>query len=250
MRSGHGDGHVTPESHHARLVARARAGDNRARDGLVRELMPLAERVARRFASVHQPAEDLTQVAGIGLLKAIERFDASREVAFTTYAQAVMTGEVQRHIRDTRLVRVPRPIYEQVPRFQRTLDRLTGELGRTPTRREVAHALDVSVEELIEVADAALTSRTMSLDGGDGAETGWDPGEYEQGFEQVEAGAALEPMLRKLSQRERMVLDLRFDDGLSQTEIAEGLGISRTQVSRILRRALAKLTEQAALAAT
>jgi RNA polymerase sigma-B factor len=242
-----GDAHLTPQRRHARLVVRARGGDERARDRLVRELLPLAERVARRFASPHHPAEDLTQVAGIGLLKAIDRYDTAREAAFTTYAQAVMTGEVQRHMRDTRLVRIPRPIYEQVPRFQRALDRLTAELGRTPRRRELADTLDLSVEELIEVADAALTSRPMSLDGESGAEASWDVGEHDSEFERVEAGAALAPMLRSLSQRERMVLDLRFEDGLSQSEIADGLGLSQTQVSRILRRALEKLSELAAV---
>src|SRR5437763_6321868 len=125
--------HLPHTRRQARLAARAQRGDARARDSLVRELMPLAKRVARRFASAHQPAEDLAQVAGIGLLKAIDRFDPSRGAAFLTYAQALMTGEIRLHLRDTRLMRVPRPIYDQVPRFQSALDRLTAERGRRPS---------------------------------------------------------------------------------------------------------------------
>ena len=204
--------------------------------------------LARRFASRHHPAEDLAQVAGIGLLKAIDRFDTEREVAFATYAHALMTGEVRRHLRDARLMRVPRTIYEQVPAFHRAVERLTIELGRLPTRDELADALDVTKEELIEVADAALRTQPLSLDGhvADGGE--WEVGEHESGFDRAEAGAALAPMLRSLSERERLVIDLRFESGLSQSEIASGLGLSQTQVSRILRRALDKLSRQALLA--
>src|SRR3954449_3631882 len=137
--------HLAPERRHARLARRAQGGDERARDRLVHELMPVADRVARRFATSHHPAEDLAQVAGIGLLKAIDRFDDGRETAFATYAQALMTGEIRRHLRDSRLMRIPRPLWEQVPRFQRALDRLRSELGRSPTRAELAERLGVSV---------------------------------------------------------------------------------------------------------
>lgn len=241
--------HLAPEERHARLVARSRRGDEHARDALVRELLPMAERVARRFASPHHPSEDLAQVAGIGLLKAIDRFEPGREAVFATYAHALMTGEVRRHLRDARLMRVPRPIYEQVPRFQRALDRLTAGLGREPTRRELAEELGLSKEDVIEIADAALTSNLVSLDSPLAEASAHSAGRHDEGFEQVEAGVALQPLLSRLSSRERMVLDLRFDDGLSQSEIAAGLGLSQTQVSRILRRAIAKLSEQALTAA-
>src|SRR5438067_1008650 len=109
---------LSPADRQADLARRAAAGDADARERLVMELMPAADRVARRFASTQHPREDLAQVAGIGLLKAIERYDPAREASFATYAQALMTGEVRRHLRDARLVRVPRPIDDQVPRFQ------------------------------------------------------------------------------------------------------------------------------------
>jgi RNA polymerase sigma-B factor len=235
------DEHLRSERRRARLVTRARRGDERAREALVRDLLPVAERVARRFASPQHPLEDLAQVAGIGLLKAIERFNPAREAALVTYAQALMTGEVRRHLRDSRLLRIPRPIYEQVPRFRRTLDRLTADLRRTPTRRELAEALGVSAEELIEIADAAFSGQPVSLD----VDEAFDTPSHEPGFDQVEAEIELAPMLRRLSARARMVLDLRFEDGLSQGEIAAGLGLSQTQVSRILRGAIGKLSKHA-----
>jgi RNA polymerase sigma-B factor len=228
------------------LAGRAQAGDESARERLVRELMPAADRVARRFATHHHPAEDLAQVAGIGLLKAIDRFEGGREAAFATYAQALMTGEIRRHLRDGRLMRIPRPIYEQVPRFQRALERLGAELGRSPSRAELAEALELTVEDVIEIADAALTAQPVSLDAAladfGGAE---HLGEHDHRFDQVEAGASLAPMLDSLTERERLILDMRFEEGLSQTEIGAGLGISQTQVSRILRAAIAKLSHKA-----
>jgi RNA polymerase sigma-B factor len=232
------------------LLVRARHGDSGARDRIVRGLYPLAERVARRFATSAHPAEDLAQVAGIGLLKAIDRFDSNREAAFTTYAHALMTGEIRRHIRDSRLVRIPRSIYEQVPLFQRTFSRLRVDLGREPSRTEIAKAMDLTIEEVIELADAAMNAQHVSLDAA--AEEGnadIDLGGVDDAFSRVEAGADLEPMLRTLTTRERMILDLRFTDGLSQSEIAEGLDISQTQVSRLIRRALDKLSEQAGVKA-
>jgi RNA polymerase sigma-B factor len=212
--------------------------------------MPLAERVARRFAGPQHPVEDLTQVAGIGLLKALERFDPNRDAAFSTYAFALMTGEVQRHVRDSRMVRIPRSIYEQVPAFQRALARLRIELRREPTRDEIADALGVSKEEVVEIMDAALTAQHVSLD----AAAEENGGELELGrndaeFERAEAGAALAPMLSALTPRERMIIDLRFENGLSQSEIAEGLGLSQTQVSRLIRRALEKLAQRAGISA-
>jgi RNA polymerase sigma-B factor len=232
------------------LLTRARVGDEFARDRIVRMLMPLAERVARRFAGPQHPVEDLTQVAGIGLLKALERFDPNRDAAFSTYAFALMTGEVQRHVRDSRMVRIPRSIYEQVPAFQRALARLRIELRREPTRDEIADALGVSKEDVVEIMDAALTAQHVSLD----AAAEENGGELELGrndaeFERAEAGAALAPMLSALTPRERMIIDLRFENGLSQSEIAEGLGLSQTQVSRLIRRALEKLSQRAGVTA-
>lgn len=244
---------ITLDSPHApppELLLRARVGDEFARDRIVRMLMPLAERVARRFAGPQHPLEDLTQVAGIGLLKALERFDPSRDAAFSTYAFSLMTGEVQRHVRDSRMVRIPRSIYEQVPAFQRALARLRLALGREPTRDELAEALGASKEEVVEIMDAALTAQHVSLDAA-AEEAGGelDLGGHDLEFERAEAGADLEPMLSVLTPRERMIIDMRFEDGLSQSEIAEDLDLSQTQVSRLIRHALEKLSKRAGVTA-
>src|SRR3954468_2140941 len=208
--------------------------------------MPMAQRIARRFSGPQHPVEDLTQVAGIAVLKALERFDPSRAAQFATYAHALMTGEVRRHVRDSRMVRIPRSIYEQVPSFQRALSRLRLELGREPTRDELAEALGVSKEDVVEIIEAALSTNHVSLD----AAAEENGGEFELGghdseFDRAEAGADLAPMLSILTPRERMIIDLRFEDGLSQSEIADGLNLSQTQVSRLIRRALEKLSQRA-----
>src|SRR5439155_26787248 len=129
---------------------RARSGDAHARELVMRELMPLAQRIARRFAGTQHPAEDLVQVAGIGVLKALDRFDSTQDASFSTYAHALMTGEVRRHIRDSRMVRIPRTIYELVPRMQREHARLRSELGRNPSNEELARALHITREDVIQ----------------------------------------------------------------------------------------------------
>jgi RNA polymerase sigma-B factor len=226
------------------------AGDRTARERIVRELMPMAQRIARRFSGPQHPLEDLTQVAGIGLLKALDRFDPTRDASFETYAHALMSGEVRRHVRDSRMVRIPRPIYEQVPAFQRALAQLRVKLGREPSRQEIATALGVDKEEVIEIAEAAISAQHVSLDAA-AEETGgeFELGAHDAAFDRVEAGADLAPMLSALTQRERMIIELRFDQGLSQSEIAAGLDLSQTQVSRLIRQALAKLSRRAGVAA-
>src|SRR4051794_9075096 len=230
----------------AALVVRAQGGDERAQERVVRQMMPMAERVAKRFADRQHPVEDLTQVAGIGLLKAIERFDGTRDNSFATYAQALMTGEVRRNIRDSRMVRIPRQIYEQVPAFQRALSRLRTDLGREPSRDELAADLGVSKEDVIEIMAASISADHLSLDAAAEAAGGeFDLPHHDAAFAQVEAGAMLEPILSALTARERLIIDLRFGEGLSQSEIAGGMGVSQMQVSRLVRGALAKLSERA-----
>ena len=212
--------------------------------------MPTAERVARRFAGPQHPVEDLTQIAGIGLLKAIDRFDPKRDATFRTYAHALMTGEVRRNLRDSRMVRIPRAIYEQVPVFHRTLGKLRHELGRDPSRDEVAQAMGITREDVVELIDAATSSQHVSLDAA-AEEAGGELQltDDDGAFAQAEAGVDLKPMLARLTARERMILELRFTDGLSQSEIGRGLGLSQTQVSRLIRAALTKLSDHAQAAA-
>src|SRR5439155_4756773 len=169
---------------------RARSGDAHARELVMRELMPLAQRIARRFAGTQHPAEDLVQVAGIGVLKALDRFDSTQDASFATYAHALMTGEVRRHVRDSRMVRIPRSIYEQVPAFQRALSQLRLEHQREPTRYELAAALEVTKEEIIEIMDAAIHTNHVSLDAAaeeNGGEI--DLGRHDEAFARAEAGA-------------------------------------------------------------
>lgn len=231
------------------LLKNARDGDAIAREEIVRLLLPMANRVARRFATSQHPAEDLAQVAGIGILKAIERYDSSHDASFATYAHALMTGEVRRHVRDSRMVRIPRSIYEQVPAFQRALTRLRLNLGREPTRYELAAALEVTKEEIIEIMDASLHTHHVSLDAAaeeNGGEI--DLGRDDAAFAHAEASADLAPMLSALNPREKMILYLRFEDGLSQSEIATELELSQTQISRVIRQALDKLSRRAGVA--
>ena len=212
--------------------------------------MPMADRIARRFATSMHPREDLAQVAGIGMLKAIERYDGTRDASFATYAHALMTGEVRRHVRDSRMVRIPRSIYEQVPAFQRALSELRLEHQREPTRFELAAALEVTKEEIIEIMDAAIHANHVSLEAAaeeNGGEI--DLGRHDQEFARAEAGADLAPMLSVLTDRERMIIEMRFEEGLSQAEIATALGLSQTQVSRVIRGALDKLSRRAGVAA-
>ena len=232
------------------LVVRARGGDQRARERVLRDLLPMAERVGRRFAGPQHPAEDLAQVASIGVLKAIDRFDPTHDATFATYAHALMTGEVRRHIRDSRMVRIPRSIYEMVPSFQRAYSRLRSELGRNPSNDELANALEISHEDVIQIIDAATHAQHVSLDAAveDGGDE-FDIADTSNDFDRAEAGAVLAPMLTALSPRERMILDLRFQEGLSQSEIADGLGLSQTHVSRLIRRALDKLSARAGVPA-
>ena len=234
----------------AALIERARGGEPAARELVVRQLMPMAERIGRRFATSMHPYEDLTQVAGIGMLKALERYEPSHDASFATYAHALMTGEVRRHIRDSRMVRIPRSLYEQVPALQRALTRLRLELGREPTRYQLAAELQVTKEEIIEIMDAASHSSHVSLDAAAEQSGGeLELGHHDDEFARAEAGADLAPMLSVLTPRERIVIDLRFEEGLSQAEIATGLELSQTQVSRLIRQALDKLSRRAGVAA-
>jgi RNA polymerase sigma-B factor len=220
-----------------------------ARDSLVLEHMPLARRLARRYARSGEQEDELVQVAAVGLVKAVDGYDPDRGTAFSSYAVPTILGELKRHFRDTRwALHVSRSLQEQAQRVARTVDDLTCELGRAPSPAETAAALDVPVEEVIEAQEAFSAYEATSLDapapgGGDerGDSAGDQLGMPDDGFERVEQRAAIAPALATLPDRERLALHMRFVDDMTQAEIGARLGVSQMQVSRMLRRALTEL---------
>jgi RNA polymerase sigma-B factor len=233
------------------LFARARAGDERAREQLAERYLPLARRLARRYQRSEEPLDDLEQVASLGLLKAIDRFDADRDVAFSSFAVPTILGEVKRHFRDrTWSVRVPRDLQELALRVDRMAAELSLERHRAPTVSELAEALGATEEQVLEALGAAGAYHAGSLDapraGRADAETSGESladalGEDEEGFARAEERATLAPLLAHVSHRERLVLVLRFGEDMTQAEIGERIGVSQMQVSRLIRQALARL---------
>jgi RNA polymerase sigma-B factor len=223
-------------------------GDESAREELIRRLMPLARRMARRYRRAGEPLDDLVQVAVLGLVKAIERFDADRGTAFSSYAVPTMLGELKRHFRDNGwAVHVPRGVQERVLAVEGALAELARENGRTVTIAEVAAMLEIAPEEVLEALEAATAHDAVSLDAhrfgdeADGSAYADVVGEVDERFELVEYGVTIGPALRALAPRDRMVLHLRFVEDLTQAEIADRVGISQMHVSRLLRRSLERL---------
>ncbi|MDQ3878175.1 MAG: RNA polymerase sigma factor SigF [Actinomycetota bacterium] len=220
------------------------------REQLVEQFMGLVEFLARRFRNRGEPLEDLTQVATIGLLKAIERFDLEREVEFSTYATPTIVGELKRHFRDKGwAVRVPRRLQELHLELTKTVGFLGQELGRSPTVAEIAEAASISEETVLEGLEIAQAYNFTSLDAPLDAEDGGSSsladqlGIDDEHLENLEYRASLAPEMEKLPERERRILYLRFFKGLTQSEIAERLGISQMHVSRLLNRTLTQLRE-------
>lgn len=219
--------------------------DNAARDELVAKFQPLAEYFARRFAGRGEPIEDLNQVANIGLLSAMDRFDPTREVQFATYAAAMILGELKRYLRDKAwAIRVPRPLQELGLRMNRLMPQLSQELGRSPTIQELADRLEATPEGVLEAMDAAQAYSTASLDAPIGEE-GRSPlealGESDPSIELVDRWLAIAPAIKDLPDRERRVLYLRFFSEKTQSKIAEEIGVSQMHVSRILSQTLERL---------
>lgn len=231
------------------LFARMRIdGDPAAREVLVERYLPLARRLARRYQHTDEPIEDLVQVASIGLLKAVDRFDCSRDVMFSSYAVPTILGELKRHFRDrTWSVRVPRDLQELALRVDQTVTRLSLGRRRSPSVAEIAEAVDVSDEQVLEAMEAMGAYRTTSLDSPRSARdeetesVAEGLGAPDLGFERAEERATLEPLMSRISARERTVLRLRFGQDLTQAEIGERIGVSQMQVSRLIRQALTRL---------
>jgi RNA polymerase sigma-B factor len=225
--------------------------DDAARDEIVERFIPLAERLARRYGWGREPVEDLVQVACLGLVKAVDRFDHERGVAFSTYAVPTIIGELKRHLRDTTWsVHVSQRMRQRVLEVTKTADQLRGRIGRSPTVEEIAESLDMPVVWVVEAVEAATAYEAASLDHpGDSnwSADGRNPalGFEDDRFELVEYGAILHAALRALPGRERLILRLRFDRDMTQGEIAKALGMSQMHVSRLLRRSLGKLRQVA-----
>jgi RNA polymerase sigma-B factor len=223
-------------------------GDSAARDELARRFMPMARSLALRYRHGSEPFEDLFQVACLGLVKAINRFEPERGTSFQAFAAPTILGELKRHFRDRVMpIHLPRGLQEDVLDVNEAADELTSELDREPSVSELAGRAEMSEHDVTEAVQAARAIRTTSLDAprGEGAEA--SPGlldtvgGLDQELEMVEARAALWRAFRVLDQRERAVVHLRFVSDLTQEQIAERISISQVHVSRILRGALAKL---------
>ena len=237
------------------LFRRYRAeSDQAAREELVRRHLPLARSLARRYARSSEPYEDLVQVASLALLKAIERFDPERGIDFRAFAIPTILGELKRYFRDAAWsVHVPRSVQERALLVEGASERLTNDRGRPPTIKEVATHLCLSSEEVLDGVKAAQAYDTLSLDESPGASTpeGDEPtlgdtlGAEDDRYELIESDLAVAGALHVLPQRERGILYLRFVKEMTQTEIAERLGVSQMQVSRLLHRSLAQLAELA-----
>ncbi len=214
---------------------------------LVESLLPLARRLAARYRHAGESREDLEQVAYLGLVKAVDRYDPDAG-PLVRYAVPTILGELRRHFRDQGWgVHVPRSVQEHLQTVNRCTERLTARLGRTPTAREIADAARLTVEEVSEALDAGASYTPAALDaprrGGepDARSLGDALGESDRNYELVELGESLGPAFRDLPRREQAIVRLRFFEDLTQAEIAERIGISQMHVSRLLRRALEKL---------
>jgi RNA polymerase sigma-B factor len=229
-------------------------GERATRDELVERYMPLARKLARRYAGRREPFNDLLQVASYGLLNAIDRFDSTRGTAFSSYAVPTILGELKRYLRDLGWsVHVPRGAQELALKVELAREALTTSLGRSPTLFELAEHLETNIEVVLEGLEAAAAHHSTSLDApldarlddpeGESVTLGETLGVEEGGFGRVEEGLTVAAALRQLSDHEQKVLALRFFEGMTQSEIAKETGFSQMHVSRTLRRTIERLNE-------
>jgi RNA polymerase sigma-B factor len=236
----------------AMLAAYAETRDEQLRDALVERYLPLARSIARRYARGSEPLDDLVQVASVGLLKALDRFNPGRGAAFSSFAVPTIAGELRRYFRDrTWAVRPPRDLQERALAVDRVVQDLTNRLGRSPTVRQVGQALELEDESVLEAMEAARAGTATSLSASRGVD---DDGEHtleasigvdEDGFRTAEQRVIYQQLAGCLTDREREVVELRFMEDLTQEEIGKRVGVSQMQVSRVLRQALAKLAAEA-----
>jgi RNA polymerase sigma-B factor len=227
-------------------------GDLQAREQLIERYMSLVRSLARRYSYRGEQLDDLVQIGAIGLIKAIDRFDLDRGVELTTYATPNIIGEIKRHFRDKGWsVRVPRGLQELNVQVSKLIEQLTVQLGRSPTIAELAEAAGVEEESVLEALESGRAYSSVSLSTGASDEEGeLDPleslGSEEHEYEVSEDRAVLAPGFKVLDERERRILHLRFFRGLTQSQIADQIGISQMHVSRLIRRSLEKIRAEIA----
>jgi RNA polymerase sigma-B factor len=231
------------------LAAYAESRDPRLREALVERFLPLARSIAKRYRKAEEPFDDLLQVASLGLLKAVDRFDPARGIAFSSFAVPTIVGELRRHFRDRCWsVRPPRELQERALEVDKYRTELTTRLGRSPSVRELGQALELDDEQVLEALQAQQGMRAASLDaprssGEDNDATLADAhGSLDPELARAEHRATLARLFERLDEREQHVLRLRFEEDLTQEQIGERVGVSQMQVSRIIRGAVAKLS--------
>src|SRR2546421_1703171 len=224
--------------------------DRQARDELIERFLPLARKLARRYAQSSEPYEDLVQVASLGLVKAVERFDPERGFAFSSFAVPTIVGELKRYFRDTAwALHVDRSAQERARKITDAQQKLGSRTGRMPTVDEIAQYLEISQEEVLEGLQTAEAYGAVSLDAPMAGEDDEDStrldaiGEEDARLDRVDDHATIFAAARHLPTREREILFLRFSEDLTQSEIAERVGVSQMQVSRLLRRSLSRLRD-------
>jgi len=236
---------------HALFRRYCRDREPAVRDALITRFLPLAMHLARRYPSGRE-SDDVAQVASLALVKAVDRFDPDRGSAFTSFATPTIIGEIKRYFRDYGwTVRVPRDVQELALRIEKVTHPLAGRLGRSPTPAELGEELDVSVERVLDALQSATAHRPESLE--PRTREGEDPphaiaASDDDGYVHVEDAAAVDSLLSRLPERDRFVVELRFRHDLLQREIAEVVGLSQMQVSRILAHSLSRLNELASTA--
>jgi RNA polymerase sigma-B factor len=239
---------LSPRETRALLLRYHLHGDRRARDQLVEGWLPLADRLARRYYRNREPLEDLRQVAYLGLVKAVDGFDVARLNSFRSYAVPTILGELRRHFRDTAwALHVPRGLQERALAVDKAIEDTAGREGKAPRISEVAEATGMTVEEALEALAATRARDADSLDApvaaaDDGETTRMEvTGSEDAGYDRVECAISISQGMHVLSEREHLVMHLRFQHDMTQSEIAKRIGVSQMQVSRIIRSSLDRL---------
>ena len=245
---GPGDGLASERELWRRFAAHR---DPASREELVRRYMPFAKNLALRYRGASESFDDLLQVANLGLVNAIDRFEPARGTPFAAFASPTILGELKRHFRDrVWTVRVPRGLHDRMAEVDKATSELTVALQRSPSVGEIAERLEIDPADVLEVLEANHNRRPLSLDRplGDEEESPASEwiGDEDEGFELVEDKLTLEGVLPQLDERERLILKLRFVDDMTQSQIAEQIGHSQMHVSRILRRTLDRIREEVA----